>query len=123
MKVDFHLQVLHDEMKPEKSGDGRSTREVLFQELNTAYDVALEVTHELREEHKFYNELILLLLDFQLDILEFCITREGERESKLQKFLPVPTIPSSENSSRVNTGTVFNEFALVFQILNLIVNA
>jgi len=81
------------------------------------------VTHEVREEHKFYNELILLLLDFQLDILEFCITREGERESKLQKFLTVPTIPSSENSSRVNTGTVFNEFALVFQILNLIVNA
>jgi len=73
---------------------------VLFDELE-------EVRYSLEESHRFYNELIQLLMDFQSKILDFCLAREDDWK-ELARSLAASTTHSLENRSRVNSGIITN---------------
>lgn len=104
------LQTANNEFSKEKSLDGSGAqRESMLSDLASAHDAFMELTGNLEEGSKFYNNLTEVLVNFQNKINDFCFARKTEKDElckDLQKNIvsiatqPSPLQPPSSEASK-----------------------
>ncbi|KAG8311500.1 Rhophilin, Rho GTPase binding protein [Homalodisca vitripennis] len=73
------IQKSNNDFVPEHHG-----RKTMLKDLVAAYDTCKELLDNLKEGTKFYNDLTLILLEFQGKISDFCFARKTEREEMIK---------------------------------------
>uniref|UniRef100_A0A4W5KGC2 ALIX V-shaped domain-containing protein n=1 Tax=Hucho hucho TaxID=62062 RepID=A0A4W5KGC2_9TELE len=104
--LSFHLQLLvvspqasHQEFsKLKQSNSEANDREEVLKKLASAHDSYVEITSNLREGTKFYNDLTEILLKFQNKCSDIVFARKTERDELLkdlqQSIAREPSAPS-----------------------------
>ncbi|XP_066247093.1 programmed cell death 6-interacting protein [Euwallacea similis] len=88
------IRKAHQDFSSER-GSTAGGRETMLCQLAAAHDVFRDLSNNLKEGTKFYNDLTQLLLTFQNKVSDFCFARKTEKE-ELMKDL---TQESSRSSS------------------------
>ncbi|XP_023235406.1 programmed cell death 6-interacting protein-like [Centruroides sculpturatus] len=103
------IQEANTEFCNSRSGDrGTSQRDAKLSELASAYDAFMELTSNLEEGTKFYEDLTYILIKFQNQINDFTFARNTEKEDlcrELQRNIanqaahPTPSLPEYHKST------------------------
>lgn len=103
-----NIQKGHERLMTE-SGAAGGERERLLKMVATSYDIFMELTDNLHEGTKFYNDLTQLLVTFQGKIADYCFARRTEKEELLKDLTSgiassqppaaVPTTPAHHNTA------------------------
>ena len=86
--VAARIEASHNQFIQETQGQLTSAREAKLKELAAAYDAYQEITDNLSEGSKFYNDLTPLLLKNQSKISDFVFARNTEKEDLLKYVRP-----------------------------------
>ncbi|XP_018017189.1 programmed cell death 6-interacting protein-like [Hyalella azteca] len=106
-----NIQESHEEFMA-KSGRAGGERERLLKMVAARYDVFMELTDNLREGTKFYNDLTQLLVKFQSKITDYCFARRTEKEELLKDLTsglasantgPTPQAPAHHATAAAKT--------------------
>lgn len=96
-------------------GNSGNKREQFMKDLATAYDAYIELSDNLKEGTKFYNELTQVLVNLQGKVNDFCFARKAEREElckDLQNEIvtrpnpPAPEAPKYQKNEANVAGTL-----------------
>ncbi|XP_029104308.1 programmed cell death 6-interacting protein isoform X2 [Scleropages formosus] len=107
-----NVQTSHQEFSRLKESNAEaSSREEVLKKLASAHDSYVEISNNLREGTKFYNDLTEILLKFQNKCSDIVFARKTERDELLkelqQSIAREPSAPSfTVPSYQANTGGV-----------------
>ncbi|XP_065667183.1 programmed cell death 6-interacting protein [Hydra vulgaris] len=74
------IQAAYNNFAAASNGTGASPRDQMLKDLASAYDAYMELTSNLQEGSKFYNNLTELLLKFQNKVGDLVFARKTEKE-------------------------------------------
>jgi programmed cell death 6-interacting protein len=108
------IQESHSQFTQECGGSANS-RDTLFSQLASAYDIFTELQNNLKEGTKFYNDLTEILVGFQNKISDYCFARKAEKEELMKDLTretsrpadtpATPSIPSHHSTGPTPANT------------------